>query len=208
MADFNDTASTGFGRRFQSSEPNELQSETGPASDLAAAPLPTPPKNVWSGPASPGVEVEDATAPFTFAPVIEMTGDGDYRFGDIKAIATTVADSIQATISELKNRHEQGRHPFHPKSSLACAWNWSVDKPTRWTLQEPRQSACASCYNAQRACLLWLGNRKWAVLPLPTGVRKLGAACTDTGYYIRVHSWKVETEGIWLAARSRAKRST
>jgi hypothetical protein len=124
---------------------------------------------------------------FNFVPLVCPKGGGQHCAGDLDEVAMPVIASIRETMRELDRRHQLGSRPAQPSlqfTSSCCAWFWLTDQSSdiRWTKSSPRAYACASCFSARRACLKWLRNMTWAILPLPPEVR-LGTY-SDVAYYI------------------------
>jgi hypothetical protein len=117
---------------------------------------------------------------FTAIPLIGITDNGEYEIGAIQHVSSVVIDSVCQTFDEIKSRQRQGKRPACPKgpnSPPCCAWLWALECSSnhRWMVQSPRTYVCCSCFNARRACLLWLGDMRWLILPLPPQVRKEAA---------------------------------
>ncbi|KAK5687664.1 hypothetical protein LTS10_001804 [Elasticomyces elasticus] len=181
----------------------------------------TPPPSVeikkWSSsPAAssalPTAESNESHPPsvvFTFAPLISVAADGAYNLGNINDVAASVIQSIEMQVQISRDRYLEGICPPFPSPQFrsgGCMWSWvhkSADT-TRWTQSEPGQYTCATCFNARRACLTWLGNKKWMVLPLPPSVKSGGVVWSDAGYYIhqgpRADS-ATHFPGIWTPSK-------
>lgn len=151
---------------------------------------------------------------FTFAPLILISDGGGYELGDIKSVAPAVIRSIRSQLETLANRNKEGRSPTAPSTqyrSTGCFWNWMMSsaQDTRWTLADAHRFTCAGCFDARRACLFWMGNRKWIILPLPPAVRATEATWTDAAYYISEGGEHAsQFADIWLAgAWTKRKRS-
>ncbi|KAK3709407.1 hypothetical protein LTR37_010968 [Vermiconidia calcicola] len=148
----------------------------------------------------------------TFAPLIRVTEEGEYETGRIENIAAPVVASIRSTLNEVERRHSERLIPAHPSyTSLAptCVWNWATGTMSgaRWTTQAPRTFACGGCFNARRACFMWLGKMKWMVLPLPPQVRDATVTPDEKAYYIyEGHETSISLPGIWQASRKKGKR--
>lgn len=131
-----------------------------------------------------------ALPPFSFAPLIAMSDVGMYETGDIGAVAPAVLQSIRSQLATLETRVKEGRSPAAPSAqfqSTGCLWHWMMSSAndTRWTTISPREFACGSCFNSRRACLLWLGQMRYIILPLPPAVRKADATWEDAAFYIQ-----------------------
>lgn len=121
---------------------------------------------------------------FAFAPLIRMV-ESVYEFGEMDNVATAVTNSIHKTMAEMERRHlRSNRAPYPPGITTRCAWMWTTDHSCRWTTNCPREFGCLSCFNQRRACLMWLGNLRWMILPLPPEVRCEDASWEDADYYI------------------------
>lgn len=164
-------------------------------------------------PNSDGVTAEPSTLPtFSFAPLITVSKDGLYETGIIGGVAVMVSHSIRSQLARLAARVKDRRSPAVPGVSFrstGCFWSWMMGSASdaRWTVLSPREFTCASCFNARRACLLWLGNMKLIVLPLPPTVREAKATWEDPGYYI-YQAVGVKSErysGVWEASRKAGK---
>ncbi|WPA96977.1 uncharacterized protein RHO25_001585 [Cercospora beticola] len=108
-------------------------------------------------------------------------------YGQLQELNIIVLDSISETMSMLQQKVQQGKRPKSPrfKSTQGCCWSWTHSSShCLWTTDHPRLFACRSCFQAQRACLLWQGDGVWDILPLPPKVRKQNAAHTDHEYCI------------------------
>ena len=140
---------------------------------------------------------------FTVDPLISITDNGDYEIGAMQDIPSLIMDSICKTFDEIQSRHRFGKCPAYPKGpnpTPSCAWLWALgcSSKRRWTVQSPRTFACLSCFNARRACLLWVGNMTWMVLPLPSEARKKAATWEDSDYYIYAGSEGLaSSRGLW-----------
>lgn len=131
-------------------------------------------------------------AKFLFAPLILNLEDDDYHLGNMDDLAWPVKSSIRTMVTELEKRHNDGRLEMpvpapHRIKLKGCMWAFIVKSAgsTRWTTQKPQQFACASCFNASRAGLAWIGDMTWVVLPLPSGIRNPNATAKDAEYYIQ-----------------------
>jgi len=159
--------------------------------------LPTPQSSV-----GPGVPIE-----FTFAPLIEISAEGAYVFGKINDVSSNVLHSVQQQLRVLEQRKHDGKAPCPPipnTRAKGCLWVW-MHKATgrhRWTLDAPSKYTCATCFNARRACLLYFGEMKWMILPLPPAART-DESWEDAGYY--VHQGIKESDkyfpGTWEQSR-------
>ncbi|KAK3690590.1 hypothetical protein LTR37_019086 [Vermiconidia calcicola] len=149
---------------------------------------------------------------FTFAPLTRVTEEGGYEIGRIENIAAPVIASIRSTLNEMERRHSERlipAHPSYPSPAPTCVWHWATGTTSsaRWTSQAPRTFACGGCFNARRACFVWLGKMKWMVLPLPPQVRDATAAPDKRAYYIyEGHETSISFPGIWQASRKKGKR--
>ncbi|KAK4548321.1 hypothetical protein LTR36_010191 [Oleoguttula mirabilis] len=153
---------------------------------------------------------------FTFAPLISLSPDGLYETGSIATAAPAVLRSIRAQLATLASRVREGKSPAVPSTafhSTGCLWMWmmSAAPTTRWTVSAPREFACASCFAARRACLLWLGNLKYIILPLPPRVREAHAMTwEDAGFYIEQRG-EVRPEhfpGLWKGSKKTGGKRT
>ena len=150
---------------------------------------------------------------FTVIPLVGINDKEDYEIGAIQHVSSVVIDSVCQTFDEIKSRQRQGKRPVCPKvpNSLPyCAWLWALEGSSNhwWTMQSPRNYACASCFNARRACLLWLGDMRWLILPLPPQVQKEAATWEDSGYYIYSGSEGAASfPGVWRGGRKAVAKS-
>ena len=150
---------------------------------------------------------------FTVIPLIGINDKENYEIGTIQHVSSVVVDSVCQTFDEIKSRQRQGKRPICPKvpNSLPyCAWLWALECSSnhRWTMQSPRNYACASCFNARRACLLWLGDMRWLILPLPPQVQKEAATWEDSDYYIYSGSEVAASfTGVWRGGRKAGGKS-
>jgi hypothetical protein len=123
---------------------------------------------------------------FSFAGLVGPNDEGDSVHGKISELSARVVASVETTMAEIARRHAAGTRPAHPaRIEEGCAHLFSTDhtKDIRWTVDSPRKYACYSCFNARRACLLYVGNLKWLILPLPPKARgKL--TFERSGYYL------------------------
>ena len=151
-------------------------------------------------------------AKFAFIPLKSVNNDGSYELGRIENVATEVTDSIVSILQEIGRRHELGKKRAHPSSqfrSNCCAWLWTIDDTSgvRWTVDMPRKWVCHACFNARRACLLWLGEMRWMVLPLPPQVRDVHSRCEDADFYIYQGSERaLSFKGVWQGSRQIKKQ--
>lgn len=146
---------------------------------------------------------------FNFAPLIRTDDDGKNIMGKTGKLAPQVLSSIKSTIKELKKRHAEGSRPPFPSQNAGirtCAWLYAMDRASeiRWTIESPTNFACYSCFNARRACLLWMGDLKWLVLPLPLQVRNQQCSWTQAAYYIYPDDENaVRFPDVWKASKKK-----
>ena len=157
-----------------------------------------------SSPENDGLSIKAAKLPaFSFAPLISTSVEGVHQTGDVAGVAPKVIQSITNQLDILQGRVQTGKSPSVPSASYTtgCLWSWTMKwgKDCRWTLSSPRTFACATCFNARRACFLWQGNTKYIILPLPSAVRRVEASSEDADYFIhREAGLKSEHfPGVW-----------
>lgn len=141
---------------------------------------------------------------FGYAPLIRVTDGGQDEFGQIDGVAVPVIQSIQSTMTALRNGQHGG-----PMESTCCAWRYLEGHRSLapWSLELPRRYACRACFNAKRACLLWIGAMQWIVLPVPPQVRSKHVTWRDDAYYI-YQGWEdaADYPGVWRESTRSKKR--
>ncbi|KAI5370777.1 hypothetical protein Slin14017_G016560 [Septoria linicola] len=134
-------------------------------------------------------------------PVIrQKVASGGY--GQLNKLDNYVLESLCDVLGVLKERNDQGRIPLSPrfKTTKGCCWTWmhGSGHDTRWTRDRPKLFACRSCFQVNRACMVWQGKGIWDLLPLPPQVRTENATYTDAGYYIYGKSVSLsDFSGVW-----------
>ncbi|KAK5175247.1 uncharacterized protein LTR77_000384 [Saxophila tyrrhenica] len=186
----------GPGRRFYDGRPAPA-----PSPPVAMERLQAPRPLVRQAPPPP-TRVDYSA--FVFAPLIRVLDNREDRCGGISSVAPTVIKSIRSTMDQL----EQKQHPG-PFESTCCAWKYLEGHKSQapWTNELPRREACRACFNARRACLLWLGDMKWMVLPLPPRVRNNSTTWRDAEYYIYPGGEdSTEFPGVWRESTQKRKK--
>lgn len=149
---------------------------------------------------------DDFLTPMAFAirPVIRhKVAIGGY--GKLDQLDRRVLNSLRATMRALQQKNREGKRAKFPtkRNIMGCCWAWTHHNgDVLWTTEHPRLFACKSCFQAERACLLWQGDSVWDILPLPPKVRRQDATCSDDGYYISDQPYMLEDiGGVWWAYR-------
>ncbi|KAK4892759.1 hypothetical protein LTR27_008858 [Elasticomyces elasticus] len=153
-----------------------------------------------------------SSALFTFAPLIEVSAKGAYELGRIGEVAAPVLRSIESQLQTLRQREAEGKsHPCPGHvGTPGCMWTWmhKSGSTTRWTVEDSRSYACAACFSARRACLLWLGHMKWIILPLPPLARQTLPTWQDADYYIlqKGATRPSHLPGVWQESKHKKAR--
>ncbi|KAF2773375.1 hypothetical protein EJ03DRAFT_129882 [Teratosphaeria nubilosa] len=150
---------------------------------------------------------------FIFSPVAGISVDGELELGDFErvpdAVKTTMqrAEAIRAScFARNLLAASPGDKPISPCFYL---WAQGTGSLRRWTIENPKKYACASCFNGRRVCMAWQGKKTWAFLPLPPQLRKAESTWQDAGYYIYDGDSTTkasEFESIWAASKASKKR--
>ena len=146
---------------------------------------------------------------FAFALLIDTSADGDDMMVGIRDMATAVHKSMKTTLKTIGKRHARKKIPAHPTTLISCcAYLWATDcvSSRRWTVDHPRKHACYSCVHNKRACLLWIGQMRWLVLPLPPELRPTGCTYTDPEFFIFSGENAMAYSYLWEVSKDKRQK--
>lgn len=132
----------------------------------------------------------------TVLPVVESASDANHRFADLSELNSAMQSIIYDTLNTMSSQNKFAG--FSDKGSRRCGHSLLIDTHSVWTIEQPRCFACKRCFNKRRPCLHPLGKHRWALLPLPLGVRDSNATWQDEAYYVYAGEHASSTfSGVW-----------
>lgn len=149
----------------------------------------------------------------SFYPLIEVGDEDTCDCGELSKTAIEVQISINSIFSGINQKSPEdtsegrrNRLPSKNREARTCLSLFVQSTQSHWTEQSPRRYTCRTCFNARRACILWLGHKKWIVLPTPPQTRDPQITWRDAAFYIhRGTETNTSFSDVWLKDKKNKK---